>query len=152
MKMAENENIYTDVKALMYFGKSYLKVPRVIIERMFASDNSERMIGIVHWLLFCLCNYADGYVSIKGKQVLCRRGECFITYEQLARFMEVDSRSVRRYVSSLESESLVEVKRVSGRICFRVCGYERFTGSESLWKHSRRAKEPERVRNRLNRM
>ncbi|WP_347146216.1 hypothetical protein [Parabacteroides goldsteinii] len=130
MEMAENENIYTDVKALMYFGKSYLKVPRVIIERMFASDNSERMIGIVHWLLFCLCNYADGYVSIKGKQVLCRRGECFITYEQLARFMEVDSRSVRRYVSSLESESLVEVKRVSGRICFRVCGYERFTGSE----------------------
>ena len=111
--MAENENIYTDVKALMYFGKSYLKVPRVIIERMFASDNSERMIGIVHWLLFCLCNYADGYVSIKGKQVLCRRGECFITYEQLARFMEVDSRSVRRYVSSLESESLVEVKRAA---------------------------------------
>lgn len=46
MEMAENENIYTDVKALMYFGKSYLKVPRVIIERMFASDNSERMIGI----------------------------------------------------------------------------------------------------------
>ena len=53
MEVAENENIYTDVKALMYFGKSYLKVPRVIIERMFASDNSERMIGIVHWLLFC---------------------------------------------------------------------------------------------------
>ena len=52
MEMAENENIYTDVKALMYFGKSYLKVPRVIIERMFASDNSERMIGIVHWLYF----------------------------------------------------------------------------------------------------
>jgi len=97
---------------------------------MFASDNSERMIGIVHWLLFCLCNYADGYVSIKGKQVLCRRGECFITYEQLARFMEVDSRSVRRYVSSLESESLVEVKRVAGHICFRVCGYDRFTAPE----------------------
>ena len=130
MEMAENENIYTDVKALMYFGKSYLKVPRVIIERMFASDNSERMIGIVHWLLFCLCNYADGYVSIKGKQVLCRRGECFITYEQLARFMEVDSRSVRRYVSSLESESLVEVKRVSNCICFRVCGYDSFTASD----------------------
>ena len=130
MEMAENENIYTDVKALMYFGKSYLKVPRVIIERMFASDNSERMIGIVHWLLFCLCNYADGYVSIKGKQVLCRRGECFITYEKLAWFMMVDSRSVRRYVSSLESESLVEVKRVAGHICFRVCGYDRFTAPE----------------------
>ena len=114
----------------MYFGKSYLKVPRVIIERMFASDNSERMIGIVHLVvIFVLCNYADGYVSIKGKQVLCRRGECFITYEQLARFMEVDSRSVRRYVSSLESESLVEVKRVAGHICFRVCGYDRFYGS-----------------------
>ena len=116
MEMAENENIYTDVKALMYFGKSYLKVPRVIIERMFASDNSERMIGIVHWLLFCLCNYADGYVSIKGKQEVCHRGECIISYEKLARLMMVDSRSVRRYVHSLEKESLIEVKRVANCI------------------------------------
>ena len=130
MEMAENENIYTDVKALMYFGKSYLKVPRVIIERMFASDNSERMIGIVHWLLFCLCNYADGYVSIKGKQEVCHRGECIISYEKLARLMMVDSRSVRRYVHSLEKESLIEVKRVANCICFRVCGYDSFTASD----------------------
>ena len=125
-----NENVYTDVKALIYFGKSYLKIPRVIIERMSSSNNSERMIGIVHWLLFCFCNYADGYVSIKGKQEVCHRGECIITYEKLARLMMVDSRSVRRYVHSLEKESLIEVKRVANCSCFRVCGYNCFTASD----------------------
>ena len=98
MEIAENENVYTDVKALIYFGKSYLKIPRVIIERMSSSNNSERMIGIVHWLLFCFCNYADGYV--------------------------------RRYVHSLEKESLIEVKRVANCSCFRVCGYNCFTASD----------------------
>lgn len=98
---------------------------------MFASSKSERMIGIVHWLLFYFCNYADGYVSVKGKQVFCHRGECIITYERLAWFMMVDSRSVRRYVDSLEKESLVEVKRVDGNVCFRVCGYERFTAPDA---------------------
>ncbi len=130
MEITENENVYTDVKALIYFGKSYLKIPRVIIERMSSSNNSERMIGIVHWLLFCFCNYADGYVSIKGKQEVCHRGECIITYEKLARLMMVDSRSVRRYVHSLEKESLIEVKRVANCICFRVCGYDCFTASD----------------------
>ena len=129
MEIAENENVYTDVKALIYFGKSYLKIPRVIIERMSSSNNSER-IGIVHWLLFCFCNYADGYVSIKGKQEVCHRGECIITYEKLARLMMVDSRSVRRYVHSLEKESLIEVKRVANCSCFRVCGYNCFTASD----------------------
>ena len=97
---------------------------------MSSSNNSERMIGIVHWLLFCFCNYADGYVSIKGKQEVCHRGECIITYEKLARLMMVDSRSVRRYVHSLEKESLIEVKRVANCSCFRVCGYNCFTASD----------------------
>lgn len=44
--------------------------------------------------------------------------------------MMVDSRSVRRYVHSLEKESLIEVKRVANCICFRVCGYDSFMASD----------------------
>jgi len=125
--MAENEKNNVDFKALQYFGKAYLKTPRVIVIRMTSLDKSEHMVGFVHWLLFNLCNYADNYMSISGKRVFCARGEYITTYKKLAQLAGVSVSSVRRYVGTLVEESLVEVSQVAGQVCFRVNGYGYFT-------------------------
>lgn len=127
MYMTENEKNNVDCKALQYFGKAYLKTPRVIATRMTSSCKSERMVGLVHWLLFNFCNYADNYMSIGGKQVFCARGEYITTYRKLAQLAGASISSVRRYVGTLVEESLVEVSQVAGQVCFRVNGYGYFT-------------------------
>ena len=88
------------------------------------------MIGIVHWLLFCLCNYADGLCVDQRKTKKFAIEEMHHLLRKVGWLMMVDSRSVRRYVHSLEKESLIEVKRVANCICFRVCGYDSFTASD----------------------
>lgn len=123
----KNDENDTDEIALQYFGKGYLKTPRVIIELLFSTGGNEAMIAKLHCLLFWKCNYSDGYICIKGQKVVCCRGEYITSYNELARILGVNSRTVRRYVDVLVSKSLVEVKQVADRVCFRVCGYVRFT-------------------------
>lgn len=128
--MTENEINITDLKALEYFGKAYVKIPRILMKQLFSSDKHERMKAQLHWLLYCNCYYTDGYISVNGQQVYCRRGEYIGTYEELAGMLGVDSRTIRRYVDMLISNSFIEVRKVLRRICFRVCGYDYFTDPE----------------------
>lgn len=141
--MNDNKNLNFDTEALKYLGRAYLKIPRVILDKLFSSNRNERAIGKVHWFLFCFCNYADGYVTIDGQLLFCRRGECFITYETLAQKLEVSRRTVKRHLDTLVGNSLIEVRRIDNHLNLRVCGYEQFTAPEALAK--RRTEEEEKT-------
>ena len=73
--MNDNESLNLDMKALAYFGKAYLKIPRVILDKLFSDNKNDRLIGKMHLLLYCICNYADGYVTVDGQLMFCKRGE-----------------------------------------------------------------------------
>lgn len=134
MCMPENGKKNVDFEALLYFGKAYVKTPRVMTNRMFSPNKSERMAGKIHWLLFNFCNYADNDLCIGGKLVFCAKGEYITTYEKLAELAGMSSRSVRRYVGTLVKEGLVDVRQVAGQVCFRVNGYSAFTEPDVLQK------------------
>lgn len=139
--MTENEELNNDAKALLYFGKAYLAIPRVIMERKFSTNENESIIGVLHFRLYHCCNYSDSYVSFNGHTEFCRKGEYITSYEDLAKQMGVSSRTIRRYVNVLKSECLVEVRRVADRICIRVCGYDVFTVSRSFSVKAEKKKE-----------
>lgn len=130
--MGDNENLNFETKALTYFGKAYLKIPRVILDKLFSNKKNERMIGKTHLLLFYICNYADGYVTLDGQLVFCRKGECITTYEALAQKLKVCGHTVKRYLEALSKSSLIEVSRIDGRLHLQVCSYEQFTAPEIL--------------------
>lgn len=128
--MIENKSIKGDSAALKYYGNAFLKTPRVIIEKMFSSEKTTRTTARVHWYLFVSCNYADGHVRINGKREYCFKGEYISTYMEIARVLEISDRTVRRCIDKLVEESLVETTRCNNFICFRVCGYDKFTAKE----------------------
>jgi len=43
-------------KALEYFGKAYICLPRKIVDRQLNPSPAERNIGFIHFVLFCRCN------------------------------------------------------------------------------------------------
>lgn len=130
--MNETSKEQKDQKALEHLGKSYLKFPRVIMNRWFSPNETERMVGQLYGMLFIFCNYSDCYVELNGHTVLCHKGELIAQYQELAQKLRINTRSVRRYIDILKKESLIEVRRVADRCCFRVCGYEAFTSPEPL--------------------
>lgn len=130
--MDENERIRRNAVALFYLGKAYVKIPRVILERLFSKIKSERMIGKIYCTLFVCCNYADGCICVGGQTLFCRAGEWIATYDELAQLSEISARSLDRYIKMLVKESLVDVERVADRTRFRVCGYEQFVGVDDL--------------------
>lgn len=129
--MNENEKKSRDAKSLCYLGKAYVKIPRAILQRMMSDDKTERMIGRLHGILFALCSYEAGIVYVDTTPVFCEKGEYITTYEYLAKQLETSVRSLRRYVTVLLDESLIEVRRVAKRSCFRVCGYELFVATDT---------------------
>lgn len=151
-KMNKKEEINPDEKALQYFGKAFLKIPRVLIDQLFCLGKSDDNIFRLHSILFVNCYYTDGYVCINGKQELCRKGEYFTTYQHLASLLDISPRSARRYINLLVEKSLVEVRNVANRLCVRVCGYVEFTTPDYLTEKTasegdttnKRASQPEK--------
>lgn len=129
--MNDNESLNLDMKALAYFGKAYLKIPRVILDKLFSDNKNDRLIGKMHLLLYCICNYADGYVTVDGQLMFCKRGECITSQEDLAKKLEVCRRTVKRHLDTLANNSLIEVRRIGDHLNLRVCGYDQFIASTS---------------------
>lgn len=128
--MDKKEEINPDEKALQYFGKAYLKIPRIFVDQFFGLGKTDDNLTQLHGILFVNCNYADSYVCINGEQVLCRKGEYITTYKHLASWFHITPRTARRYINLLEERCLVEVRNIPNRICIRVCGYAEFTESD----------------------
>lgn len=117
---------------MFYFGKAYVKTPRVLLERILSANRIEQMIGRLHWLLFILSNYEDSYVSVNNSLEFCGKGEYIATYDELGELLGTSARSARRYVIALRDESLIEIRHVADRSCFRVCGYAHFVEGDTL--------------------
>lgn len=127
--MTEKEKLSRDLRALELLGRAYIKVPRVAFNWLFSDDRSERLLGKVYCSLFILSNHTEGIVFVNKRRVPCGKGELIITYERLAWLTELSRSTVCRYIDILVEKSLVDVRRVEDRTCFRVCGYELFMES-----------------------
>ena len=82
-------------KILNYFGKAYLRIPRIILNWLFAADKNEQVLGRLYCTLFVHCYYTDGIVKIRGQEFVEVKGvsnqTCFIVcgYRQ---YMEANAR------------------------------------------------------------
>lgn len=115
-----------DSLAAQYLGKTYVKVPLAIVNRLLDAHKHEHQIGLVHLILFLCSKYADTQSVVNGKMIYCKAGEVITTYDFLAQNTDLGATSLRRYIKSLQNAGLVSVEREAGGSCFRVCGYEQF--------------------------
>ncbi len=125
---------YMKDKALEYFGKAYICLPRKIVNRQLSPSPAERNIGFIHFVLFCKCNYERSASSVVRE--VENVGEWITTYEHISRIASLPVKTVRRCVHTLLSEELIEVERVGRYTLFRVCGYEPFVHAGSGGRRS----------------
>lgn len=128
--MTENKSFNTISSVLLYYGKAYLKLPRVLIEQAFSKSKKDKTEALIHLFLFVSCNYANGYLNIAGKRFFCSKGELISTYADIAYMLGLSDRTVRRYVDELVKKSYVEVNRCEKHMSFKLCGYEAFTAQD----------------------
>jgi len=117
-------NKHLENKALKYFGKAYICLPRKIVDRQLNPSPTERNIGFIHFVMFCKCNYEWSTSS-----TLCgieKKGEWITTYDQISRIASLPVKTVRRCVRVLLLEELIESDRIGRYTLFRVCGYKPF--------------------------
>ena len=118
-----------DAKVVQYLGKSYIKVPYVIINRMLDVSPYEQKIGLVYLFFFTNCNFGNSVVTIDKDMYNCQIGELISTHGDLADTLNMNVSSFRRYVRVLVKSGLVKVSRLKAVSCFHVYGYEAFMRS-----------------------
>lgn len=118
----ENERIASD-----YLGKSYLMVPRVILDQLSSEILSERQQGQLHLLLFSNCLYMDGCMKLQGRKVSCRKGEYVGTQEELARLIGIHITTLGHLIRKMVDQKLITVNRIKDGSRIRVNGYVEFT-------------------------
>lgn len=121
-KNTENEAI-----ALNYLGKTFIKIPRSIMERLSSVRLAERQMAQLHLCLFGVCYHTDGYVMLDNCKVSCRRGEYIGSQLQLARIAGISLGSVSRLINKMEKLQLISVSRMRGGSRIQVKGYDVFT-------------------------
>lgn len=124
MEKQKSEN---EMKAVDFMGRSFIKVPCIMMNNLLDINSYKRKKGLLHLSLFGLCYHTDGYVKVKNRRVLCARGEYVGTYRDLADLTGIGISSIYRIMHSLVKQRLVEVTAVEGGSRIRVYGYEEFT-------------------------
>lgn len=132
----ENEKIAAD-----YFGKAFLKVPRIILNQLRAKSLLIRQQGRLHLLLFASCFFVDGYVEVNDCKVSCRRGEYVGTQAELSRLSGINVSTVNILLHKMADMKLITLSRIPGGSRIRVNGYEDFTAVPEVLEVSPETKE-----------
>ena len=122
IKIIENESV-----ALDYLGKTFIKVPRSIMDRLDSVRLVERQMARLHLCLFGLCYHTDGYVMLGNHKVSCRRGEYVGTQLRLAEVAGISPGSLSRLIDKMVKLQLISVTHIPGGSRILVKGYTTFT-------------------------
>lgn len=123
----EKQKLEKEMKAVEFMGKSFVKIPCIMINNLMCINSYKRKLGLLHLLLFGLCYHTDGYVMMNGQKVFCARGEYVGTCSDLVELTGISLSSIYRIIHSLEKLRLVDVVPVEGGSRIRVYGYDQFT-------------------------
>ncbi|MCD8137547.1 MAG: helix-turn-helix domain-containing protein [Parabacteroides gordonii] len=122
IKCTENEKV-----ALDYLGKSFVKTPRSIMDRLNSSYLPEQQMARLHLCLFGLCYHTDGYAILDNRKVVCRRGEYVGTQTRLAEIAGISIGSLSRLIKKMKKLHLITVNHIPGGSRIHVNGYDTFT-------------------------
>lgn len=122
IKCAENEMV-----ALDYLGKSFIKIPRSIVDRLSSISLVEQQMARLHLCLFGVCFHTDGHVVLDNRRVVCRRGEYVGTQIRLAEMAGISVGSLSRLLKKMKQLQLIAVDHIPGGSRIRVNGYDAFT-------------------------
>lgn len=125
-----------DSEALAFYGKSFIKLPRSIVNRQFSPVKKESKIGYVHFALFCLCNYDESQEDKNLRVNMAKMGEWIATVDDLCSILSFSKRTINQCLRQLKQEKLVKTKRIGRYTLFRVCGYEPFVHAGSGGRRS----------------
>lgn len=121
-KCTENERV-----ALDYLGKSFVKIPRSILDRLNSHCFVEQQMARLHLCLFGLCYHTDGYALLENRKVVCRRGEYVGKQTRLAEIAGISTGSVSRLINKMKKLQLITVDPIPGGSRIRINGYADFT-------------------------
>lgn len=113
------------------FGKSFIRLPRKLICRLFEEDTNKRLSGWLYFTLVVHCFHSDGLVKIRGKQVRCNKGQLVCCHRKLSDLTNIPPTSIGRLLQRLADEQLITVEVICGGSRISVTGYAEITRSAS---------------------
>ncbi len=118
-------------KQHMYYfppsGKSFIRVPRDIVNRLFHSEEAARQAAWLYFTLLVYCYYADGYVMLGRLKVPCNRGEYVGNRSRLSVLTGFSASTVGRLLRRLDSENLIRMWHIPGGSRIQLVGYDDIT-------------------------
>jgi DNA replication protein DnaD len=81
------------------------------------------------WIDLLLCaNHTENKVVIGNKIFICKRGQSLRSLKTLAERWNWSREKVRRYLSLLQKDNMIESKSVSKSTQITICNYEHYNG------------------------
>lgn len=114
-------------QAMDIIGVPYVKIPRYTLDLI--KHPGTRQLGQLHLLLFDICFFTDGYATLNGQKVPCKRGEYVGTQQQLANLSGINIGSINRLIRKLEAMHLISVFKIQGGSLIKVHGYATLTAA-----------------------
>lgn len=130
-------------QAIDLMGLPYVKIPRYTLDLL--KRPATRQLGQLHLLLFDICFFADGYASLNGRKVPCKRGEYVGTQQQLADLSGINIGSVNRLIRKLEAMNLISVTKIQGGSLIKVHGYTSLIAAPEIKGSSQKKKGQQEV-------
>lgn len=106
-------------------SKGFLKVPNEVLGQIYSEQIVNRLCGLLYLCILFHAYFAEAYLVINSKSVLCKRGEWITTY----RIIEEKTRIARSCISDLldilTKEGKITVDKYGRFTCITVCGYNK---------------------------
>ena len=110
------------------WGRSYVKIPRQVLDMLLSPAVSERHKGRLLVTLFSLVYFKDGYVQTRKANYVCKRSYCLVNVQKVAELSDFPKYAGYRYLRNLEREGYIAVKRTADSIMVKLNGFDQFMG------------------------
>ena len=106
------------------YNRSYVRIPRFVINRQFSDKMYERIPGNLLALFYTYCNFRESEFISSGKRLVLRKGEWATTYPELENYTGLDREKLRYHLRRLRKEGCIEIKTKQPILLIYLIHYE----------------------------
>lgn len=114
----------TENKAFIFYSKGFLKVPNVILGKIYSGQVYARWYGVLYLCLLYHASFRERDTAFNAQTVVCRRGEWVTSYRIIEEKTGIPRSCLRDLLETLVEDGLISIKRFARFTVITIIGYD----------------------------
>lgn len=114
----------TENNAFSFYSKGFVKVPNVILGKMYSGESYPRLYAFLYLCLLYHASFRERSLEVNAQTVVCHRGEWVTSYRIIEQKSNISRSCLKDLLEMMVEDGLISIQRFTRFTVIVIIGYD----------------------------